>query len=48
MSAEALELVGVGKDFRRRGTLVRALEGIDLRIDRRSFVCSWSPSSRSP
>ena len=26
-------------DFRRRGTLVRALEGIDLRIDRRSFVC---------
>jgi NitT/TauT family transport system ATP-binding protein len=35
----ALELSGVGKDFRRRGSTVRALDGIDLRLDRGSFVC---------
>jgi NitT/TauT family transport system ATP-binding protein len=34
-----LELRGVGKDFRRRGGTVRALEGIDLRVERGEFVC---------
>jgi len=34
-----LELVGVGKDFRRHGAVVSALDGIDLRVARRSFVC---------
>jgi NitT/TauT family transport system ATP-binding protein len=37
--SEALELVGVGKDFRRRGTRVRALTDIDLRVERGAFVC---------
>jgi NitT/TauT family transport system ATP-binding protein len=36
---QSLELIGVGKDFRRRGTVVRALDGIDLRVERGSFVC---------
>jgi NitT/TauT family transport system ATP-binding protein len=36
---QALELSGVSKDFRRRGVPVRALDGIDLRVERGSFVC---------
>jgi NitT/TauT family transport system ATP-binding protein len=36
---QALELAGVGKDFRRRGGTVRALDGIDLRVARGAFVC---------
>jgi NitT/TauT family transport system ATP-binding protein len=35
----ALELCGVGKDFTRHGERVRALEHIDLRIERGAFVC---------
>jgi NitT/TauT family transport system ATP-binding protein len=34
-----LELAGVGKEFHRRGTKVSALDGIDLRVARKSFVC---------
>jgi NitT/TauT family transport system ATP-binding protein len=39
MSRGVLELSGVGKDFRRKGGTVRALEGIDLTVARGSFVC---------
>ncbi|OLB77676.1 MAG: nitrate ABC transporter ATP-binding protein [Actinobacteria bacterium 13_2_20CM_2_71_6] len=39
MSTRTLELRGVGKEFVRRGTVVRALDGIDLRVERGSFVC---------
>jgi NitT/TauT family transport system ATP-binding protein len=35
----ALELTGVGKEFTRRGGTVRALDGIDLRVERGAFVC---------
>jgi NitT/TauT family transport system ATP-binding protein len=34
-----LELHGVGKQFTRRGGPVRALDNIDLRIERGEFVC---------
>ena len=34
-----LELVGVGKTFRRRGGPVHALDGVDLRVDKGAFVC---------
>jgi NitT/TauT family transport system ATP-binding protein len=34
-----LELTGVGKQFSRRGTMVPALDGLDLRVARNAFVC---------
>jgi len=39
MSRATLELIDVTKEFPRRGGVVRALEGIDLRIHRGEFVC---------
>jgi NitT/TauT family transport system ATP-binding protein len=36
---QSLELSGLAKDFQRRGTTYRALDGIDLRVERGSFVC---------
>jgi NitT/TauT family transport system ATP-binding protein len=38
-SAGVLELHGVGKSFRVRGRTVRALDGIDLTVNRGDFVC---------
>ena len=38
-SAGVLEMHGVGKDFTVRGRSVRALDGIDLRVDPGDFVC---------
>ncbi|HLL68484.1 MAG TPA: ABC transporter ATP-binding protein [Micromonosporaceae bacterium] len=34
-----LELDGIGKDFTRRGGVVQALDGINLRVGRGAFVC---------
>jgi NitT/TauT family transport system ATP-binding protein len=34
-----LELTGVGRQFARRGSTVRALEGINLTVQRGEFVC---------
>ncbi|HYN94698.1 MAG TPA: ABC transporter ATP-binding protein [Pilimelia sp.] len=39
MTGTVLELVGVGKSFRRRGTVVTALAGIDLSVPRGQFLC---------
>jgi len=39
MSRATLELVDVSKEYPRRGGAVRALEGIDLHIERGEFVC---------
>jgi NitT/TauT family transport system ATP-binding protein len=38
-SARVLELCGVAKDYRVRGRIVRALDGIDLRMAPGDFVC---------
>jgi len=39
MSTRTLELRGVGKEFVRRGTVVRALDGIDLRTLADDCLC---------
>ncbi|HET9517994.1 MAG TPA: ABC transporter ATP-binding protein [Actinoplanes sp.] len=39
MSKPVLELHGVGKAFGRRGGTVQALDGIDLAVPRKQFVC---------
>ncbi|WP_295990946.1 ABC transporter ATP-binding protein [Rugamonas sp.] len=39
-----VELRGVSKQYRLGGTAIRALAGIDLRIDAGEFVAVWGPS----